>query len=42
MQQKTKIIAFELVALETGFYWERIFVNGCQYVDKQSKDFRYY
>ena len=49
MQQKTQkiffdfqIIAFELVALDTSFYWERILVIGCQYVNKQSQDFRYY
>ena len=28
------IIAFELVALNTRFYWERILVIGCQYVKK--------
>ena len=46
MQQKTQqifldfeIIAFELVALETSFYWERILVIGCQYLNKQSQDF---
>ena len=49
MQQKTEkiffkfeIIASELVALDSPFYWERIFVIGCQYVNKQSQDFRYY
>ena len=31
-----EIIAFELVALNTRFYWERILVIGCQYVNKQS------
>ena len=31
------IIAFELVALNTRFYWERILVIGCQYVNKQSQ-----
>ena len=28
-----EIIAFELVALNMGFYWERILVIGCQYVN---------
>ena len=37
-----EIIAFELVALNTRFYWERILFIGCQYVKKQSQDFRYY
>ena len=32
-----EIIAFELVALNTRFYWERILVIGCQYVNKQSQ-----
>ena len=36
------IITFELVALNTRFYWERMLVIGCQYVNKQSQDFRYY
>ena len=36
-----EIISFELVALEARFYWETIFVNGCQYVKKQSQDYRY-
>ena len=27
-----EIIAFELVALNTRLYWERILVIGCQYV----------
>ena len=31
-----KIIAFELVALNTHFYWERILFISCQYVNKQS------
>ena len=35
-------IAFELVALNTRFDWERMLVFGCQYVNKQSEDFRYY
>ena len=37
-----KIIAFELVALDTRFYWEKILVIGSQYVKKQAQDFRYY
>ena len=37
-----EIIAFELVQLDTRFYWERILVIGCQYIKKQSQDFRYY
>ena len=37
-----EIIAFELVAVDAGFYWERILVIGCEYVNKQSQDFRYY
>ena len=37
-----EIIAFELVVLGTPFYWERILVIGCQDVNKQSQDFRYY
>ena len=48
MQQKAEkkffdfeIIAFELVALDTRFYWEKILVIGCQYVNKQSQDFTY-
>ena len=36
-----EIIAFELVSLNTRFYWERILVIGCQYVNRQSLDFRY-
>ena len=39
---KFEIIAFELAALNTHFYWERIFVIGCQYVNKQSQNYRYY
>ena len=49
MQQKIQkiffdfeIIAFELVELDTRFYCKRILVIGCQYVNKQSQDFRYY
>ena len=37
-----EIIAFELVQLNPRFYWERIVVIGCQYVNKQSQDFRYF
>ena len=37
-----EIIAFELVALNTPFYWERILVIGCHYVNEKSKDFRHY
>ena len=36
------IIALELVPLDTRFYWQRILVIGCEYVNKQSQDFRYY
>ena len=36
------IIAFELFTFDTSFYWERILVIGCQYVNKQLHDFRYY
>ena len=46
MQQKTgkiffafEIIAFELVELDTRFYWERILVIGCRYVNKDSQHF---
>ena len=49
MQKKIKkiffgyeIIAFKYVALKTRFYWERILVIGCQYVNEQSQAFRYY
>ena len=37
----SEIKAFELVPLNTRFDWERILVIGCQYVYKQSQDFRY-
>ena len=37
-----EIIAFELIAWNTRFYWERILVIGCQDVNKQSQDFRYF
>ena len=49
MQQKTErlffyfeVIWFELVALDSRFYWDRILFIGCEYVNKQSQDFRYY
>ena len=49
MQQKNRQIffdfemfEFELVALDTRLYWERILVIGCQYVNKQSQDYWYY
>ena len=49
MQQKAEktfldfeINAFELVALDTRFFWERILVIGCQYVKKMCLDLRYY
>ena len=38
----SKIMAFELVALKTRFYRQGILFIGCQYVNKQSQDFRYY
>ena len=37
-----EIAAFEKVALSFLFYWERMLVIGCQYVNKQSQDFIYY
>ena len=37
----SEIIAFELVALNTRFYWENILVIGCQYAKKECQDFRY-
>ena len=37
-----EMIAFELDALNTRFYWETIPCIGCHYVNKQSQDFRYY
>ena len=37
-----EIIGFELVALRVRFYSERILFIGCQYVNKQSQDFRNY
>ena len=36
------IIAFELVSLNTPFYWEKILVIGCQYLNKHFQDDRYY
>ena len=49
MQKKTQkiffdfeIIAFELDALDTRFYWERILIIRCKYVNKESQDFRDY
>ena len=36
-----EIIAVELVALNTGFYWERILVILRQYVNKESQDLRH-
>ena len=38
----SKIIAFELVALNTRFDLERILVRACHHVEKMSQDFRYY
>ena len=35
-----EVIAFELASLNTRFYWERILVNGFQYVNNQSQDHR--
>ena len=37
-----EIIAFQLVALDTHFYWERVLVIECEYVNKKSQDFWYY
>ena len=37
-----EIISFELVALRTHFYKERIILIRSQYINKQSQDFRYY
>ena len=37
-----EVIALELVSINTGVYWERILVIGCQYLNKISQDFRYY
>ena len=38
----SEIIAFELIPLNTRFYLETIHFIGCQYVNKQSQDFRYH
>ena len=35
-----QIIAFELVALNTRFYWENILVIGFHYANKESQDLR--
>ena len=37
-----EIIDFELVALNTSFYWENILVIGCHYANEGSQDFRYF
>ena len=37
-----QIIVFKLLALNFRFYWERILFIGCQHVNKQSQDFRYF
>ena len=37
-----EIIAFELVVLNTSFYWETVHFSGCHYVNKEFKDFRYF
>ena len=37
-----EIIAFDFVALDTRFYWQKILAIVCQYVNKMSQDFRYY
>ena len=37
-----KVLVFELVALNTRFYWVKIPVIGWQYVNKHFQDFRYY
>ena len=49
MHQKSKkrffnfeIIAFQLLALNTRFYWGEIHAVGSQFVNKQSQDFIYY
>ena len=36
------IIVFELVALNTRFYLQKILFIGCEYLKKQSQDFSYY
>ena len=37
-----EIIPFELVPLNTRFYWEKILFIGCQYVNKHSQVLKYY
>ena len=37
-----EIIAFELVVLNSRFYWERVHFIGCHYVNKESQDFGYF
>ena len=37
-----EIIVFDMVALGTRFYRERILFVVCQYVNKQAEDFRSY
>ena len=37
-----EVISFELVKGNTCFYWERLLFSGCQYVNKQSQEFRSY
>ena len=34
--------SISIVAVNTRFYWERILFIGCQCLNKQSQDFRYY
>ena len=38
----SQTIAFELVALNTCFSLESILVLGCQYVNKESQDFKHF
>ena len=37
-----EVNSFELGAVNTRFYWGKLLVIGCQYVNKQSQDLRYY
>ena len=37
-----QIIPFELIPLNSRFYWESTIFIRRQYVNKQSQDFRYY
>ena len=37
-----EMIPFELVALNTRFYWDNILVIPCHYASKDSQDFRYF